>query len=346
LLGGNRPDAAGAGAAAAASVVDQRLRWVKDLAGTDPAAPAPIQTVVTLFNQLYEFMAVVVAQRGIQGDVPPAVAQQGNAIFQSVRTQASRQPQLVRTLLEDAVTRSQRLAFSGVKVHLNAQLAEAVSFCQQAIAGRYPIARGSTQEINIDDFGRFFSPGGLVDKYFREYLAQYVDTSSRPWRARASAAAPVQISADVLLQFERADAIKNTYFRGGGSTPSVAFDLRPLDMDASITRFTLDLDGQLVSYAHGPPPRSALQWPAPNPKGEVRIEMAPPVGESLAREPGPWAWFRLLDRADVTPTDRAEVFTVDFTLGGRTAHYELIARSANNPFEFPDLQLFECPEQL
>jgi type VI secretion system protein ImpL len=291
-------------------------------------------------------MAVVVAQRGVQGDVPPAVAQQGNAIFQSIRTQASRQPQLVRTLLEDAVTRSQRLAFQGVRVTLNAQMSEAVSFCRAAIAGRYPIARGSTQEINLDDFGRFFAPGGLVDKYFRDYLAQYVDTSSRPWRARASAAAPVQIGQDVLLQFERADAIKNTFFRGGGATPSVAFDLRPIEMDASITRFTLDLDGQVSTYQHGPPPRTSMQWPAPNPKGEVRMEMAPPVGESLAREPGPWAWFRLLDKANVKPSDRAEAFTVDFTLGGRTAHYELIARSANNPFAFDELQQFECPEQL
>src|SRR6185503_3290950 len=200
------------------------------------------------------FMAVVVAQRGVQGDVPPAVAQQGNATFQSIRTQASRQPQLVRSLLEEAVTRSQRLAFSGVRVTLNAQISEAVSFCRTAIAGRYPIARGSTQEINIDDFGRFFAPGGLIEKYFREYLAQYVDTSNRPWRARASAAAPVQISEKVLQQFERADAIKNTFFRGGGTIPSVGFDLQPLDMDAAITRFSLDLDGQRVVYQHGPPP--------------------------------------------------------------------------------------------
>jgi type VI secretion system protein ImpL len=347
LLGGDQAGQPGATAVAATSAVDQKLRWVKDLAGTDPKAPAPINTVATLFNQLYEFMAVVVAQRGVQGDVPPAVAQQGNAVFQSIRTQASRQPALVRTLLEDAVTRSQRLAFSGVRVTLNAQMSEAVSFCRTAIAGRYPIARGSTQEINIDDFGRFFAPGGMVDKYFREYLAQYVDTSSRPWRARASAAAPVQIGPNVLLQFERADAIKNTFFRGGGATPSVAFDLRPLDMDAAITRFTLDLDGQLINYAHGPPQRSALQWPAPSPKGEVRIEMTPATAsESIAREPGPWAWFRVLDKANVMPTDRTEVFTADFTVGGRTAHYELIARSANNPFNFPELRQFECPEQL
>ena len=346
LLGGDRSEQAGA-SPAATSVVDQKLRWVRDLAGSDPAAPAPVQGIVALFNQLYEFMAVVVAQRGVQGDIPAAVAQTGNAVFQSVRTQASRQPQLVRTLLEDAVTRSQRLAFSGVKAHLNAQWqTEALPFCRQAIAGRYPIDRGSSQEINLDDFGRFFAPGGLVDAYFREYLQEYVDSSRRPWRARASSAAPVQLSEAVLLQFERADAIKNTFFRAGGNTPSVAFDLRPVEMDGAIVKFTLDLDGQVSTYAHGPVLRSALQWPAPNPTGEVRIEMTPPTGESIMREPGPWAWFKVIDRANVAPTDRAEVFTVDFTLGGRTAHYELIARSARNPFDFPELQQFECPEQL
>ena len=346
LLGGDDSDKPDATAAAATSVVDQKLRWVKDLAGADPKVAAPIQGVATLFNQLYDFMTVVVAQRGVPGDVPPGVAQQGNAVFQTVRTQASRQPQLVRSLLEEAVTRSQRLVFDGVRVTLNAQMSDVVSFCRTAIAGRYPIVRGSTQEISIDDFGTFFAPGGRVDKYFRDYLAQYVDTSSRPWRARASGAAPVQIGAKVLLQFERADAIKNTFFRGGGVIPSVGFDLQPLDMDAAITRFTLNLGGQPVSYAHGPPVRKSLFWPAPSDTGEVIIEMAPASGESIAREPGPWAWFRVLDKAKVTPTNRAEAFTVDFTVGGRTAHYTLTARSANNPFNFDELKLFECPEQL
>jgi type VI secretion system protein ImpL len=346
LLGGNREEQPGPAVAAATSAVDQKLKWVRDLAGTDPAA-APIQQVAGQFNQLYEFMAVVVAQRGLQGDVPPTVAQNGNVVFQSVRTQASRQPQLVRTLLEQAVTRSQRLAFSGVKVHLNAEWqSEALSFCRNAIADRYPINRTAGQEINIDDFGRFFAPGGLVDSYFRDYLDEYVDRSRRPWRARASAAVPVQLSQEVLLQFERADAIKNTFFRAGGTAPQVGFDLLPDRMDPSIAKFTLDLDGQTVTYAHGPPVRTTLLWPAPNPTGEVRIEMAPAASEGIIRKPGDWAWFRLLDEAKVESTDRAEVFTVDFTLGGRTATYELIARSANNPFNFPELEQFKCPEQL
>ena len=142
-------------------------------------------------------------------------------------------------------------------------------------------------------------------------------------------------------------SIKDTFFKAGGNQPSVSFELRPLGMDQTINQFTLDLEGQRVTYAFGPLVPAPMQWPGPKP-GEVRIEMTPPVAgaSSMLRESGPWAWFKVLDRANPTPTDRSETFRVEFKVGQRTAQYDLIARSAYNPFRFPDLEQFRCPESL
>jgi type VI secretion system protein ImpL len=314
--------------------------------GADPAA-APIRPVLGLFDELYKFMAGVVAQRGLQGDIPTALADQGRLVVQQVRTEAGRQPPVIRDLLQAAAARSLTLATSGVRALLNTQWqTEALPFCRRAIAGRYPVARSSAQEIRLEDFGQFFAPGGLVDTYFNEYLATYVDKSRSPWRVRPAAGAP-SIDAETLRQFERAEAIKETFFRSGGASPAVAFELRPVEMSDTINQFTLQLGTERLTYAHGPVLAKALTWPGAAESSEVRIEMAPPApGDSMIRQEGPWAWFRVLDRANVAAGDRPEVFEVEFRLGERTALYELTARSAYNPFRFPELEQFTCPEAL
>jgi type VI secretion system protein ImpL len=186
-----------------------------------------------------------------------------------------------------------------------------------------------------------------MDAFFKSYLDNYVDKSRRPWQAKPAATDSVSISADALKQFERAAAIRDTFFMGGSQLPSVSFELRPVGMSETITQFTLDLAGQAVTYSHGPVLPQTLQWPGPNATGDVRMEMAPPVGtDNLRRVTGPWSWFKILDKATITPADGANSLNVEFTLGSRSATYLLRARSANNPFQFPDLHQFTCPESL
>ena len=150
------------------------------------------------------------------------------------------------------------------------------------------------------------------------------------------------------MQFERANRIKDTFFRGGGTIPSVRFEMQPIGMDATISKFSLSLAGKTIAYSFGPQITEYMEWPGPEQNAEVRIEMSPPTPgtASMLRESGPWAWFRMLDKANITPAGRPEHFQVEFRLGDRSDAYELIARSAYNPFRFDELEQFRCPESL
>ena len=282
------------------------------------------------------------------GGVPPHVAAQGQQVILKLKRSAENQPVIVAEILGGAASRSGALAFRGVTEHLNELWrSDGLRFCKDAIAGRYPIVRSSAQEVQLDDFAAFFGPGGKVDAFFQEHLRQYVDMSTSPWRVRRTGSVPIRISADTLREFERAQAIKDTFFRTS-ATPSVSFDLEPIGMDATINRFMLNLEGKSIEYSFGPQVRTFMQWPGPNGSSEVVIELSPPSPGSqyMVREPGPWAWFRVLDQANIKPAARPEYFEVNFEIGGRSASYTLIARSAYNPFRFPELEQFRCPERL
>ena len=94
-------------------------------------------------------------------------------------------------------------------------------------------------------------PGGLLDKFFNDNLQTFVDTSGATWKAQPVAGVAPPVSPADLAQFQRASQIRDLFFAAGGNQPTVRFDITPVDTDAK--QVTLDLDGQAIVYAHGPP---------------------------------------------------------------------------------------------
>jgi type VI secretion system protein ImpL len=292
----------------------------------------------------------VVANEAAGGAIPPQVQQQGQAVLQQFRAEASTQPKmLVGDLLQTAAARTSSLTTGGLRAYLNEQWQSGpLVVCRQAIAGRYPIVRGSDQTVHLDDFGAFFGYGGQMDRFFNEHLRQYVDATVSPWKTRQTGNVPIQLSPAALRAFENADVVKQTFFRPGSMVPSVSFDLQPLEMDSSLSRFLLSLEGKTVIYEFGPRTPTLMQWPGPEPGTEVRLEFRDRQSgqTTMERVQGPWAWFQVLDKSRLTATKVPEQFEVSFMSGSRVAQYQLVARSAFNPFALTELQQFECPGAL
>jgi type VI secretion system protein ImpL len=220
---------------------------------------------------------------------------------------------------------------------------EVVAFCKRALEGRYPLSRTSTIEATQADFGGFFAPGGKVETFYRDQLQQYLGPYTAP---RSNANLP--ISRDTMTMLQNAKTVREVFFKAGGTAPGLSFELKPLRMDAQINQFILDVDGQIVRYEHGPATVSRLSWPGPKGANQVRIQISPPApsGRSAISEDGPWALNKLLDKADIQPTNLPERFTVTFQIEGRTATFELRASSVFNPFRLAALERFQCPDRL
>ena len=170
-----------------------------------------------------------------------------------VKAEAGRLPEPVRTLVATLSATSNAAATGAARANLASSVNSSIGeFCKQAINGRYPFARNSTTDVTQEDFGRLFKPGGLFDEFFQKNLAALVDTNTRPWTFRQLGEGAITRDSATLAQFQRAAAIRDTFFRSGGATPSLRLEFKPQEMDETITQFTLDFDGQLVKYSHGP----------------------------------------------------------------------------------------------
>jgi len=234
------------------------------------------------------------------------------------------------------------------RAKVNQKLSQIADFCKSAISGRYPFSRSSDLDVTQEDFHRLFAPGGLFDDFIQHELKEHIDTGARPWTFRRTAD---QVGGDTsagLMQLQRAQLIRDAFFPAGAGTMSVRFELIPIEMDASITQFVLDIHGQTVRYAHGPQARMPVLWPGAPGKSQIRLQITRQAGEvvGLAFD-GPWALFRLLDRAQIKPGPQPGFLLITFLVDGRRTVLELIPASAHDPFGvLEELQQFQCPTSL
>jgi type VI secretion system protein ImpL len=241
------------------------------------------------------------------------------------------------------------LVFSTIQADTGKQLkTEVFEFCQKAIGGRYPFVPSSSIDVTQEDFSNLFAPAGRIDAFFQKHLASIVDTSTKPWSYRPVGDAHRGGARASLRPFQQAQTIRDVFFRGGARTAGLQLEFKPVEMDASILQFLLDVDGQLVRYSHGPQVPAKVVWPGPSGKNQVRLSVQPPSpgGTSGRVFDGPWALFRMLDDQKFEPTGQPDKFLVTFVIDGRRARFELLSSSVQNPFTLPELKQFQCPAGL
>ncbi|WP_175942312.1 type VI secretion system membrane subunit TssM [Burkholderia pyrrocinia] len=262
-----------------------------------------------------------------------------------LRAQAGRLPTPFREVLDDLsnIANGSVATVEQRNVALRAG-ANVGDFCRQAIAGRYPFARGSSRDVAPADFAQMFAPGGLMDDFFQKNLQSIVDTTSHPWRFANRNADADPAAAAMLASFEKAAVIRDAYFGGGARTAQLKVQIQPLEMDPSITEMVLDVDGQIVRYAHGPLVQSAVDWPGPRGSSQVRLQVSAQAGAADGfTTDGPWALHRLFDRAAVSAGRGSDQMIARFTVDGKPIVLQVNAGSVRNPFRLAQMESFTCP---
>jgi type VI secretion system protein ImpL len=218
--------------------------------------------------------------------------------------------------------------------------------CTRSVAGRYPLVRSSSEEMSREEFARTFGAGGLVDGFFQRQLAPYVDTSARPWTFRTDAARGAETT-ESLQQFQRAQAIRDAFFRDAGRF-GLRLEFRLIELDPGIGQFTLDVDGQVLRFRRDARAAQSVQWPGPASPGRVQLQLTPTGAgaASVHAFEGPWALFRLFDHVRVEPGSVPGRALLLFDVEGRKARFEVRSALPLNPVQRQELEQFRCPHQL
>ena len=304
---------------------------------------APIDATRALIGKLATRLAAV-DDAVKRKSVPPA-----SDVMRELQAALQRSPEPVRGLLAQLAATSGAQEFAALRGPLASLMAtEFTPACNRLGGGRYPLSRGAGEEISREDFVRLFGNGGLIDGFFQHYLAAYVDTATRPWSYHAWATGARREPGESLQQFERAETIRQSYFRDNGRQLGARLELRLLDIDPGASELTLDVDGQVLKFRPGVAAPQSLQWPGPSATGRVNLQLATSgAGAGTGHLfQGPWALYRLLDRVRIeagSSPDRAQLL---FDVEGRRAKLEAKSTAPLNPVLRGELEQFACPSRL
>ena len=331
----------GTGAAPVAAVVEARFAPLREAAG------APVDGVLAILNDLY--VQVARLANSPPGTVmPPSV---GLDPGQRLLADAQRQPEPLRSWMTAMAQSTGRARSGGAAASIAAAAggggggggggaASLVNLCR-GIETRFPFRRLPTApDMPVDDFIRLFAPGGVFDSFFTQHLRPYADTTQRPWRPVATDGLPPPISQQDLLQFQRAQAIREAFFPAGVAN-GFRFQLLPQGLSAGVTAATLEASGARISLAPGGGGRPIdVQFPALHP---ITLTFDPVSNQGDLAYDGAWSTLKLVFLHRVTATPQPDRFRLMVERGDRRAEFFIQAASSVNPFGLREMLEFRCP---
>ncbi|MEM1431498.1 MAG: type VI secretion system membrane subunit TssM [Pseudomonadota bacterium] len=323
--------------------VEERFRWLHDLVlPAQEGVPSELESLQARLVEVYQELN----RTNIGGSGAAAATQQGASAIARFQEAAQRVQGPLERWSSQIAQGASGITADGTRAGINAVWqSQVLPFCEQVLNSRYPFDRGAAADVAIGDFSRLFAPAGLIDSFFNENLRDYVDMRARPWGWKRVNDADLGISAAVLQQFQYAAEIRDAFF-AGGTSPSVSFQVTPEALDPSADAVQLEIDGEKIQFRHSTrsPRPTAVTWPGA--VGQARVVFAPlssSAANDITRE-GPWAWFRLLNAAEIRRTNVSDRNRVIFNVGGRIAIFQLQSGSVLNPFALPALSEFSCPK--
>ncbi|HEC7708898.1 TPA: type VI secretion system membrane subunit TssM [Salmonella enterica subsp. enterica serovar Kottbus] len=327
------------------TLVDDRFAALREViagrtdGGQSGGGTMQIASLLTMLNEYYTQLTI--ADSALAAGTLPARITAADKL----QLEAAKLPAPLKNILLDLTKQGTRKINAGTGDVLNTQMEAMMGDdCRDAIDGRYPFA-DSPQEVSAEDFNRIFASGGVLDAFWGKQLAPLADTASDPWRYKPTEG-NMTLQGPDLTPFQQAKQIRSVFFNSeGGKKFSWSMQISVVDMDPAITELVIDIDGQVLRYAHGPDRPLKVTWPGPRNGSMAEITASPRIRQdtSTLLTGGPWALFHLLDAGMVQETAVRGRQLVEYDFDGRRVVLEITAGRDFNPVSRELLQNFSCP---
>lgn len=316
-----------------------------------PAAAARLQgPVATAFGTLSGIASGANPLQAAHQAAAAAIGPQANDPFSPIRTAAATLPRPLDGIFRDLHTNIWNVLLTMAMERISSTWrTDVAAVCATAMSRRYPFSGAgapSDRDVLPKDFASFFGPNGTLDAWVTAYLLPFTQTAADGSLVPASRGGlRLDIARDGMAQVNRARAFRDLFFDSSGNL-AVSLTLTPALLDARALSAVMVVGAQRMSYRHEPPRPFEFRWPGTD-DGAAGASLQVAMTDGTLRQidtGGPWALFRLLDRAERgTGTDRAGL---RFRLGDVAVDYALRGASVTNPFTNRDWMDFRCIPRL
>lgn len=305
----------------------------QDGTGYNPNQTVGLNRLMNLLTDQYT-RYVVYSSALDEGDIP-VMGMDSSRLAAESRTW----PEPVKGILMPLLGRSnESIQKSIVKLSVTAIDNGIGQVCRKTLQGRYPFAK-SQQEVSLNDFERFFAVDGVVDSWFKQNMADKVDTSTYPWRYKGNG------GGEGLSFFQQAAAVRDAFFDADGRKVSLNLSTRVHYLSPDIAQLMLSVGGETLRYSHGPVMPMAFHWPSGGLTSSVTM-----TGQRLPSSAlpdltfhGAWSVMHWLDSAERVTSQGADSRIYRWSLGGKPVELEIGGLGNGNQNLQGMLRGFRCP---
>ncbi|WP_199085517.1 type VI secretion system membrane subunit TssM [Bosea sp. ASV33] len=326
----------------------------------------PVDQLLQTFSEISQNLAIAATN--------PSQSAAANAalvpLIATLRANSSRYPAPFDGMIVQAVNDFEGDATGATVALLRQALAEQVTgVCNEIVTNRYPFTKASARDVPLADFARLFAPGQIMDKFYKERLEPFVDTSKPQWSWRVDSRVARALSPTTLREFQRASEIKEAFFPTGGNLPSFQMVVTPTALSADASNAKLEINGFTVTSQQGVNTPAPVMWPGGG-VGKTAVTLTLGGGSSnsggmfsggffssgsqsgsaaqgeakLFEKDGTWSFFRLLDAGSVLK--QGDNVGFNLSAGGRQVGYSFGVGSLKNPLILPALREIRCPSGI
>lgn len=213
------------------------------------------------------------------------------------------------------------------------------------LAGKFPFRRSAQEEVTLDEFQAFFGPEGGFERFFKTYLSTFFDEATR--QPKIIDRQSMSVRQEFLTELDKLRQIRTIFFDSRGA-PSLRYQIEPVSLSGRAGAATLNLEGQLVPYRHGPPQTFTILWPnaSTNQNAGSSLTISGEATGAVSFK-GVWSSFRLLESGRVVSA-RKEGDSIDLmiSLNGASVLYRIRALAPVNPFRAHPLLNLRLPQTL
>jgi type VI secretion system protein ImpL len=253
----------------------------------------------------------------------------------------------LNTWLENIANNTQLLIEAQIKHYINQTWQRHVqTFYQQQLANYYPLNSTNPNYASIKNFDKFFSPQGISEKFYQNYLSEFIDTSISHWKPRTPRGYNVQLSSSIVKQLQMINQITHLFYDDTGKLQT-QFTLQPIEASDNVKSVTMQIGETSIPY-NLEDVEILLTWPQyKNNQQKIQISLITEDNKKYTRVfDGVWSIFKLLDSANVQATDDPKVYYLTFKINDATVKYSLQADNNLNPFMQHAIHSLVLPHNL
>lgn len=302
---------------------------------------APLDVWLQGMTQLADKLNVIAVLPGGGGETGSQQSMEAKAAILQLDQTGNSMP-APASLWAKAVASDANVALGGARL---AQMGEAMSgsfgeSCANGLAKAYPVMPGSSVDIAVADFARFFAPQGLFANFVNTELTGYLDKTPPNWTPKENAG-EIGLTAGTVRAMQAADTITRTFFSSDPTSPRLSYQIEPVALSGA-DAVTLQVDGQTLRYDGKSAIPSTFDWPG---AGGSSVSFTLPGGAPAQRTwNGPWAVFRMMKVAAVKGGASPAIGEGSLTQGGARFDFRIRTFAGGNPFVVDPFVKVGCPE--